>query len=155
MLTRAIEVANALCSTLAAEVDRARAERGVLRTLDAEAVFASAARRTVFNAEVARLGEALSQALRACAAGLGGELSLPRLALRFPAETTALRQVVAEIRGHAATLSELDQLNRTLAARALSFVNGYLGMLRPVPSAYDRRGVRATVPTAGAFSSKV
>ncbi len=155
MLEKALEVANALCSTLAAEVERARTERAVLRTLDAEAVFASAARRTAFNAEIARLGEELSEALRTCGGALGEAPSLERLAARFPAEAAALRRVVAEIRGHAATLAGLDQVNRTLAARALSYVNGYLGMLRPVPAAYDRRGARASLQRSGGYSSKV
>jgi hypothetical protein len=154
MLEKALEVANALCSTLAAEVERARAERVVLSSLRAEAVFASAARRTTFNAEVARLGEELSRALRASAADLGGELSLARLAVRSPAESEALRRVVADLRGHAATLAELDRINRTLAARALSYVNGYLGLLRPVPAAYDRRGAHATLQRSGGYSSK-
>jgi hypothetical protein len=155
MMTRAVEVASALSRTLAAEVERARVEREVLRTLDAQAVFASAARRSAFNTEVARLGEELSGALRACAAELGGELSMARLAARFPAEAEDLRRAVAEIRGHAATLARLDQLNRMIAGRALAFVNGYLGVLRPAPSAYDRRGARAAHAAAGGFSSKV
>lgn len=155
MMTRAVEVANALCRTLAAEVERARAERDVLRTLNAEAVFASAARRASFNAEVARLGEELSRALRAAAAAAGGELSMIRLAATYPAEAAALRRAVEEIRGHATALARLDQLNRTLAARALSFVNGYLGVLRPIPTAYDRRGYRAAQAASGAYSNKV
>lgn len=155
MLTRAVEVASALCRILAAEVERARAERDVLRTLDPDAVFASASRRASFNAEVARLGEELSQALRGTSAAAGGELSLARLAQRFPAETAALRRVVAEIRAHAATLADLDGLNRTLASRALSFVNGYLGVLRPTPAAYDRRGGWTARPAVSGFSSKV
>ena len=154
MLARAVEVARTLSRTLGAEVGRARAEREVLRTLDAEAVFASAARRATFNAEVARLGEELSQALRAAAAA-GGELSMASLAARFPAEAAALRRVVAEIHEHTATLARLDQVNRFLAARALSFVNGYLGVLRPAPAAYDRRGARAAHGPGAGFSSKV
>jgi len=155
MLARAVEVARTLSRTLGAEVGRARAEREVLRTLDAEAVFASAARRATFNAEVARLGEELSQALRAAAAAAGGELSMASLAARFPAEAAALRRVVAEIHEHTATLARLDQVNRFLAARALSFVNGYLGVLRPAPAAYDRRGARAAHGPGAGFSSKV
>lgn len=155
MLSRAVEVAIALSRTLAGEVERARAEREILRSLEAEAVFESAARRAVFNAEVARLGEELSRALRACTVALGdGELSMARLALRFPADTARLRRVTAEIRAHAGTLAGLDKVNQILAQRALAFVNGYLGVLRPVPSAYDRRGGRAALPSQGGFSSK-
>ena len=155
MLKRAVALADELNRILAAEVERARAEPAALRSLDAEAVFASATRRATFNGEVARIEEALAGALAACAASLGhGAVSLPRLAPHAPAQAAALGRILDEIRGHAGAVAELDAQNRSLAARALACVRGYLAALRPPTSSYDRRGGRPSAPAEPSFRSK-
>lgn len=148
MLSKALALADELHATLVGEVERARAEREVLRSLDPDRIFTRAAERAAFNAEVARLEGQLADALRHAAAGLGLEpLTLPRLAARAPGAAAHLGRTLAGIRDLGHELGRLDHLNRTLAGRALACVQGYLTALNPAPSAYDRRGVRA--PSSG------
>lgn len=155
MLSKALALADELHRTLLAEVDRARAEREVLRSLDPDRIFTRAAERAGFNDQVARLEGALATALRHAAAELGIEpLTLPRLAARAPGAAAHLSRTLTDVRALGQTLSQLDALNRTLAGRALACVQGYLTALRPTPAAYDRRGARATAPVQAAFSSK-
>ena len=156
MFEEALATALELCRALEAEVERARREREVLRTLDSERLFASAAARAAFNAEVARLESDLASALARAAGALGlSEVSLQRLAVRAPEAAASLSKVLADIRALAGALAELDRLNLMLAGRALACVQGYLTALNPAPSAYDRRGARSSAPSLSALSSKV
>ncbi len=151
MLEEALSTAAELRRTLEAEVERARHEREALRTLDSDRLFASAAARSAFNAEVARLESALAGSLARAAGALGlPEVTLPRLALRAPAAAAALAAALADIRSLASALAELDRLNLALAGRAAACVQGYLNALAPTPAAYDRRGLRA-----GGFSRPI
>ncbi len=155
MLSKALALADELHGLLRGEVERARAEREVLRSLDPDRIFTRAAERAAFNAEVARLEGQLADALRQAAAGLGIEqLTLPRLAARAPGPAAHLGRTLAGIRDLGHELTRLDQLNRTLAGRALACVQGYLTALRPTPAAYDRRGVRAAGFSRSIVSSK-
>ncbi|MFO0580751.1 MAG: flagellar export chaperone FlgN [Anaeromyxobacter sp.] len=156
MLEEALRTAERLRSTLEAEVERARTEREILRTLDADQLFAGASARASFNAEVAALEARLASALARAAAELGlSEVTMSRLKLQAPEEAEALAACLSDVRALAGALAELDRLNLMLAGRALACVQGYLTALAPAPMAYDRRGGRATVARAvAAVSSK-
>lgn len=144
MLEEALATAHELRRALELEVERAQREREVLRTLDSDRLFAGAAARAGFNAEVARLETALAAALTKAAGALGlSDVSLQRLSLKAPAAAAELSRILADIRALAGALAELDRLNLMLAGRALACVQGYLTALNPSPSAYDRRGARA------------
>jgi len=148
MLEEALAIALELRRVLELEVERARREREVLRTLDSDRLFASAAARAGFNAEVAGLESALAGALARAAGAMGlSEVTLHRLAIKAPLGAAQLAEVLADIRSLAGALAELDRLNLMLAGKALACVQGYLTALDPAPSAYDRRGVRA-VPSS-------
>jgi len=156
-LEQALGTAGRLRDALAAEVESARRERQLLRTLDAAALFARAAERTRFLTEVARLERELGQGLSAAAEVLGpGGVTLERLRARAPRQGGALSTILSEVRALAAALHEIDQLNLRLAGRALACVRGYVEALSPAPSAYDRRGARfaAGAPALAMVSSK-
>ncbi len=147
MLEEALATAHELRCALQREVERAQREREVLRTLDSDRLFAGAAARAAFNAEVARLESALAAALSRAAGAMGlSEVTLQRLALRAPQGAAELSKTLADIRALAGSLAELDRLNLLLAGRALACVQGYLTALNPAPSAYDRRGARSGSP---------
>ncbi len=154
-LENALEAAGRLRDTIAAEVERARDERRLLRTLDAAGLFARAAQRGEFLAEVARLERELASSLARAAAALGlPEVTLERLRLRVPRQGEALARVLSEVRALAGALREIDALNLKLAGRALTCVRGYVQALQPAPLAYDRRGARAAQPALALVSSK-
>jgi hypothetical protein len=154
MLEEALATAHELRSALELEVERAQREREVLRTLDSDRLFAGAAARAGFNAEVARLESALAGALARAASAMGlSEVTLHRLAAKAPAGAAELARVLADIRSLAGALAELDRLNLMLAGRALACVQGYLTALNPTPAAYDRRGLRAATPSLTSLSS--
>jgi hypothetical protein len=156
MLEEALATTIALRRALESEVDRARAEREVLRTLDPDRIFAGAAARAAFNAQVADLEGKLASALSRTAGALGAtEVTLALLAEQSPAEAAALSRALSDVRALAAALAELDRLNLHLAGRALACVQSYLTALQPAPAAYDRRGVRAAAPARGTTWSKV
>ncbi len=155
MLERAIAVTKQLRAALAAEVEGARNERKLLKSLDARALFARATERATFNAYVARLERELADALAAVAHSCHlGEVTLSRLAEKAPEETAGLARALDDVRALAAALKELDQLNVFLASRALACVRGYVSAVSPAPTAYDRRGLRAQAPVAVVVSSK-
>jgi multidrug resistance efflux pump len=154
-LENALERAAQLRDAIAAEVERARNERRLLRALDAAGLFARAAERGEFLAEVARLERELATSLARAAATLGlAEVTLERLRLRAPRQGEALARVLSEVRALAGALREIDALNLRLAGRALTCVRGYVQALRPTPLAYDRRGARAAQPSLALVSSK-
>jgi hypothetical protein len=154
-LENALERAAQLRDAIAAEVERARSERRLLRTLDAAGLFARAAQRGEFLAEVARLERELATSLSRAAATLGlPEVTLERLRLRAPEHGEALARVLSEVRSLAGALREIDALNLQLAGRALACVRGSVQALRPTPLAYDRRGARAAQPALALVSSK-
>jgi hypothetical protein len=155
MLEEALHTATRLRDTLEAEVERARHEREILRTLDADRLFAGASARASFNAEVAALESRLAAALARAASLLGlSEVTMARLQTRAPEEAEALAGVLSDVRALAGALAELDRLNLMLAGRALACVQGYLTALAPAPTAYDRRGGRAPMRALAAVSSK-
>ena len=151
-LENALAAAGQLRDALAAEVERARNERQLLRTLDAGGLFARAAERSRFLAEAARLERELAGAV-ARAAGTTGP-TIARLRERTPGKAEALALALSEVRSLAAALHEIDGLNQQLAQRALACVRGYVEAVRPTPCAYDRRGRRAGAPTLAVVSSK-
>ncbi|BDG08011.1 flagellar export chaperone FlgN [Anaeromyxobacter paludicola] len=153
-LDDAAHKAEALRALLAAEIERARGERELMRSLDADGLFARAAARSAFNGEVGRIEGELARSLSLAAGALGApEVTLERLRERAPAETERLSTTLGEIRALAEALGEIDALNRTLCERALTCVRGYVRAVRPAPAAYDRRGARPESRGAAAMIS--
>jgi len=156
VLGEAVGAAQELRDALAAEVEAARGERSLFRSLDSRALLGRASARADFQARVARLEERLRDALAAAAAALGvREVTLAGLAEREPAGAAALSRAFGEVRSLSAALAELDRLNQFLASRALRVVRGYVDALAPTPSAYDRRGLRAASSSGAVVSSRV
>jgi hypothetical protein len=157
-LENAIAISGQIRDALSAEVERARAERALIRAMDVEGLLRRATARGEWNAlcnqRQAQLSAELAQAGRVH--GLS-EVTLDRLRGVAPAATDRLAQAFAEVRALAAALAELDDLNRALGQRALSFVRAYLGALNPRPAAYDRRGFApgASAPRAPNTLSRV
>jgi hypothetical protein len=140
-LRKAIEVTERMREALAAEVTRAREQRVLIRRLDSDGLATCARLRAEFNLLLASLETELGQHLGAAAQILAmREVTLDRLRARVPAEGTRLAEVLAQVRGLAGALQELDGLNRLLSERALGFVRGYVKALTAQPAAYDRRG---------------
>lgn len=155
MLERAIAAAQQLRALLADEIEGARNERKLLKTLDARALFARATARASFNGQVARMERDLADALSAIARSNHlTEVTLPRLAEVAPEETAHLSRTLDDVRALAAALKELDALNIFLTQRALAYVRGYVNAVSPTPAAYDRRGYRAQLSAAAVISSK-
>jgi hypothetical protein len=140
-LDAAIAKADELRDALEAELERAHADRGLLRELDAEPLLKSALRRAEFNARAARLQQEIADALAVAGAQLDLiEISMPSLSAASPAAAGELARVFAQIRSRAAALAKVDARNRSTAERALACVQGYLTALSLHPQAYDRRG---------------
>jgi hypothetical protein len=153
----AAAVARDLREALAAEVERARGERRLLRTLDADRLHARAAERAEFLGVTARLERELAAELAGAAGRLGmREVTLQRIRLADPVHGAAVATAMAEVRALSGALAEIDRLNQDLARRAHACVSGYVDALAPVPSAYDRRGVRSRqgAPALALVSSK-
>ncbi len=155
MLEQSLAITVELRRALQAEVERARAEREALKSLDSDRIFAGAAARAAFNAEVAELESRLAVSLARAAGQVGAaEVTLARLAESAPAETAALSRVLADVRALAAALAELDRLNLLIAGRARACVQAYLPALQPAPTASDRRGVRPGASRTGTTWTK-
>ena len=155
MLEQSLAITVELRRVLQAEVERARAEREVLKSLDSDRIFAGAAARAAFNAEVAELESRLAVSLARAAGQVGAtEVTLARLAQCAPAETASLSRALADVRALAAALAELDRLNLLIAGRAMACVQAYLTALQPAPTAYDRRGARPSATRSGTFFTK-
>lgn len=156
MLEEALAITVELRRVLEAEVERSRTERETLRSLDSDRIFAGAAARAAFNAEVGELEARLSATLAGVAGRIGAsEATLARLAERAPRETAALSRVLADVRALAGALAELDRLNLMLAGRAMACVQSYLTALQPPATAYDRHGARAALGRRGNVWTKV
>lgn len=154
-LENALETAGRLRDALAAEVENSRGERQLLRGLDTAGLFARAAQRTSFLADVARLERELAVSLARAVGTLGlTEVTLARLRELAPLQGQALTDIMADVRALAGALREIDRLNLQLAGRALACVRGYVDALQPKPRAYDRRGTRAEAPVLAMVSSK-
>jgi hypothetical protein len=156
VLGDAVRAAIELRDALAGEVEAAREERSLFRSLDAHALLGRASARAGFQARVARLEERLREALAEAADTLGlAEVTLSTLAAREPSGAAALSRAFGEVRALSSALAELDRLNQFLAARALRVVRGYVDAISPTPSAYDRRGLRAVTASGAVHSSRV
>jgi len=154
-LATAVDAAGRLRDALAAEVEGARGERRLLKTLDGDALFARAAERARFLAEAARLEREMAAALSRAAGMLGvPEVTLARLELAAPGEARRLAGVLGDIRALSGALREIDGLNAALARRALSCVRGYVEAVAPSSRAYERGGLRAVTPATATISSR-
>lgn len=143
-LALALATAGKLRDALTAEVEGARGERRLLRTLDSAALLARATARASFLAETQRLERDLAKELARAAPELGlREVTLDAIARAVPREGGLLAQTLGEVRALAGALAEIDKLNLALAGRALACVRGYVEAVAPTPRAYDRRGVRS------------
>jgi hypothetical protein len=151
-LAVALGQAEEIRALLKAEVERARSQRKLIRTLDAAGMLSYAQARGAANTRLAALEAALAESLRAAAQGRP-TLALADLRGLPGREARPLADALAEVRALACALHELDALNRFLAERALTCVRGYLDAVSPPVAAYDRyggRGVRTSVRAADA-----
>jgi len=140
-LEPALTVIDSIRKALEAEVERARQERALIRTMDVDGLVRRATLRASFNEQVGRLQQDLASALSGAGAALGlKEVTVAALRAVLPQPAAQLDDGLAAIRSLAAALAELDELNRILGQRALSYVRAYLGALNPTPTAYTRRG---------------
>jgi len=154
-LESAVGAAVRLREGLAREVEAARGERILLRKLDSQALLTRAAERAHFLARTADLERELAAALSGAAADLGlGQVTVAALTRASPRLGAQLSEVLGQIRALAGALHELDQLNASLAQRALSCVRGYVEALAPTPRAYDRGGLRAAARALVSVSSR-
>lgn len=154
-LEPAVGAAVRLRESLAREVEAARGERVLLRKLDSQALLTRAAERAHFLARSADLERELAAALSGAAAALGlGQVTVASLTRASPRLGAQLSEVLGQIRALAGALRELDQLNASLAQRALSCVRGYVEALAPTPRAYDRGGLRADAGALVSVSSR-
>lgn len=145
-LPAALEVALKLKASLATEVTRSQEARGVLKTLDTQALLAQASLREAFNQHSAWLTSELATHLGAFAHEHGlTDVSLEQLRQLAPFEGEQLSGVFAEIRSLSQALAELDAINQQLAERALTVVRAYVTHLAPRPTAYTRRGQPAVI----------
>jgi hypothetical protein len=153
----AITGAVSLRDALAAEVERAREERGPIRELDADRLFDRAASRRAFLEEARRLEGELAGAVAKIARELGLDRpTLAELRRAAPAEAAPLCDAVEAVRRLAAELLEVDRVNRELVREARTCVDGYLTAVRPAPRGYDRRGLRPGAPElAGTVSRRL
>lgn len=142
ILQPALDTTEALRASLEAEVEFARGERVLIRSMDVPGLHARAQKRAEFNQRTADLQLQLARDLRAAADQLGGlrEVTLAAFQTRLPVEGRALGRGFAEVRALATALHELDTLNQTLGQRALSYVRAHLAVLCPRPISYNRRG---------------
>ncbi len=141
-LDTAITKAEQLRDALANEVERARGDRALLRSLDAEPLIKSAMQRAAFNALCARLQQEIAAELSLTAdAQCLTEVSIASLSAFAPECAALLALTFGEIRALASALSKTDALNRSIAERALACVHGYLTAVALRPQAYDRRGI--------------
>ena len=145
-LEAAIAIAERLRASLEAEIERSRAQRLLIRSLDSDALFESARRRELFNHRVAALDGELRAAVAAAALRLGlAGSSLSALRLAAPAAGRRLAARFAELRSLLQALREIDQLNSALTLRALRWVRGCITALAPGSAGYDRRGSQAAL----------
>jgi hypothetical protein len=154
-LERAVDAARRLRDALACEVAAAREERLLLKRLDSTALFARAAARAHFLAEIARLERQMALGLSQAASTLRlPDVSMARLEQVSPDGARQLAAALDEVRALAGALREIDQLNASLAQRALACVRGYVDALAPAPRAYGRAGARAAAPVLLTVSTR-
>lgn len=155
-LDKAITITNQIRKALEAEVNRAREQRALIRVMDVEALVRRATLRAEFNTTVGQLQLQLTEQLSGVAAELGlSEMTVEALRATLPGSAERLSDSLGAIRALAAALAELDDLNRLLGQRALSYVRAYLGAVNPTPAAYDRRGTAAAVRPPTTTMSRV
>lgn len=152
-LEPAITLTESIRAALAAEVAIAREERVLIREMDADGLNERAQKRAEFNRRTSALMAELGQSLGSAGAqlGLAGAVTLEALQAHLPVEGKRMSGLLTEVRSLAAALAELDELNRLLGQRALSYVRAHLAVLSPRPAAYDRRGSGATVARTSTF----
>jgi hypothetical protein len=143
-LERAIETITQIRDALTAEIAVARDERVIIRNMDVDGLNGRATKRAVFNHTTAGLMGTLAVQLKEIGLAFGmAEITIDNLKQRAPALGELISTRSAEVRALAASLHELDNLNRLLGQRALSYIRAHLSILSPKPSAYDRRGANA------------
>lgn len=155
-LDQAISITDQIRKALEAEVNRAREQRALIRVMDVEGLVRRATLRAEFNTSVGQLQQQLTVQLGAVAAELGlPEMTVEALRRHLPGSADRLSDSLAAIRALAGALAELDDLNRLLGQRALSYVRAYLGAVNPTPAAYDRRGSAAAARPPTTTMSRV
>jgi hypothetical protein len=154
-LDTAFDIATRLRDAISAEIEGARGERHLLKSLDSDGLFGRAARRASFLAETARLERDLAVALAEIGARFGlRQVTLDCLRSQAIGRSAELADLLSDVRALAGALQEIDKLNHELARRALVVVRGYVEAFRPTARAYDRFGSRAGTPSLAVVSSK-
>ena len=123
--------------------------------LDAQSLFAAAARRNETNAVVASLVADLGNAVRAIAIGFGWkELTVAQLKLEAPEHGLIFERLLADVRTRAAELHGLDDVNKVRGNRALAWMRILIAGHTGGASAqvYDRRGAVAATPALSTAS---
>lgn len=155
-LTRVIATTQKIKSALANEVERARGERRLVKTLDGALLMERAALRDGFNTTLASYERELQHELAAVATTLGlDEVTLKALSAHGAEQAAVWSDALAEVRALSSALSELDAFNRVLAERTLGIVRGYVAAVVPRPTAYDRSGLRPAMASGATHSTRV
>ncbi len=148
-------VAERLVAALDDAIVNARELGGPMARLDAQSLFAAAARRNEVNNAVATLVAELGEAVRLLATSCGWtEMTVARLKEEMPEAGLELERRLADVRRRASTLHDLDDVNRTRGNRALAWMRiliaGHTG--QAPTAAYDRRGGVKTIPNLSTAS---
>src|ERR1700747_2480880 len=114
-LEEALTVVDSIREALEVEVERARQERALIRTMDIDGLVARASLRASFNDRVRGLQGELASALAAVGSALRLRgVTIASLGAVLPGPAGRLDEGLAAIRSLAAALAELDDLNRIL-----------------------------------------
>ena len=153
-IERAIATSQALAEVLDEEVVRAQSQHELIRNFDSQALLDRAAVRQNWNRIVKDLQKELAAHLQAVAAEYGlSVVSVDTLSQVMSEPAGRLANTLARVRALAASLSELDALNRQLAQRANAMVRGYLSALTGNGSTYNQRG-ESRAHTASTYSGR-
>jgi hypothetical protein len=155
-LEQTLTTAEKLKEALSSELERARDERRLLRTLDSARLMERAAKREHFNSSMVVLQREFQTNLETVGQRLGmNQVSVEALSQREPEASARLSVAVAEVRALAGALSELDALNRALGERTLGVVRGYISAIVPRTAAYDRQGIHKAPGSSTTRSTRV
>jgi hypothetical protein len=158
VLDDALVVCEELVSRLQMELARGRQLGSALARLDGEGILRFVSERTTFIDDVGRLQSDLAAHLAKAGRQLGlAEVTLSSLSTKAPEQAEALARCFSVIRELSHELKLHEQVHRQLLEKGLSIANGYLSVLRPPGTSYDRRGSTSSqgTPVASTFSRRV
>lgn len=136
-----LETLDSLANLLDHEVAVASTARGLIGRLDVPGLSAYASHRSETNAAIGSLQERLCTDIERLARAWGlSETSVGAVAAAEPRLRPTLQRSLERMRRGARALAQIDARFCASAARTQGLVRSYLSALRPVPSAYTRRG---------------